>query len=295
MIDFGLHIAVRAFMNLTDPKVLLRHIQNCNSAQLPGKYHPFRIKNKIVGWINPDMLPVLEDAGVIRDKDHFVTLDVSTSLQDLGKRLIKNQTVQSMNELFDVYPSPHEKPIGQIDRSVLPLLGFIGTGVHLNGLVKKSDGIYLWVGKRSPNKRLDPGKLDHIVAGGIPAGLDHRKALFKEAEEEASIPENLIEQAQYVSMITYSMQRPEGLRRDVLYCYDLWLPEDFLPTPNDGEVVEFRLMKLQDIFERVCLTDDVKFNVNLVLIDLFLRQGLIPKHSPLNQQLKLGLRGKLFP
>lgn len=29
---------------------------------------------------------------------------------------------------------------------------------------------------------------------------------------------------------------PEGLKPDVLFCYDLELPRDFVPTPLDGEV-----------------------------------------------------------
>ena len=29
---------------------------------------------------------------------------------------------------------------------------------------------------------------------------------------------------------------PEGLKPDVLFCYDLELPGDFVPRPQDGEV-----------------------------------------------------------
>ena len=34
---------------------------------------------------------------------------------------------------------------------------------------------------------------------------------------------------------------PEGLRRDLLHCYDLELPEDFVPRAADGEVEAFEL------------------------------------------------------
>ena len=43
-------------------------------------------------------------------------------------------------------------------------------GVHVNGLVQSQNGPLLWVARRSTAKLLDPGKLDHIVAGGTPAG-----------------------------------------------------------------------------------------------------------------------------
>ena len=42
------------------------------------------------------------------------------------------------------------------------------------------------IGRRAADKTLDPGKLDHIVAGGVPAGLTAMQTLVKEAAEEAA-------------------------------------------------------------------------------------------------------------
>lgn len=276
-------------------KKLLEHIEHCNTAHLHKDFLPFRACDQIIGWVRPDFMNILYDYAVFKAEDQIDTLPSDITLETLGEKLIQDKLIQTMNELFDVYPSPYAKPIGQIDRAVLPSLGIIGTGVHLNGLVKDGDDTYLWVGTRSPHKRLDPGKLDHIVAGGIPAGYTHQTALAKEADEEANLPLELISKAEYSSMVTYSMIRPEGLRRDVLYCYDLWLPQDFKPSPNDGEVVGFELMNIKDVYRRVCDTNDFKFNINLVLIDLFLRLGIISSKSANAQTLKVGLRGKLFP
>lgn len=276
-------------------KKLLEYIEHCNTAHLHKDFLPFRACDQIIGWVRPDFMNILYNYGVFKAEDQIDTLPTDMTLEALGEKLIQDKLIQTMNELFDVYPSPYAKPIGQIDRAVLPPLGIIGTGVHLNGLVKNGDDTYLWVGTRSPHKRLDPGKLDHIVAGGIPAGYTHQTALAKEAEEEANLPSELISKAEYSSMVTYSMMRPEGLRRDVLYCYDLWLPQDFKPSPNDGEVVSFELMNIKDVYRRVCDTNDFKFNINLVLIDLFLRLGIISSKSANAQTLKVGLRGKLFP
>ncbi|MDI2090407.1 NUDIX hydrolase [Commensalibacter oyaizuii] len=282
-------------MQPSEFKNLLQHIQHCNTANLGQDFLPLQAHKQIIGWVRPDFMQTLYQYGVVQNQDKIDIVPPDISLEELGQRLIADQHTKTMNELFDIYPTPYAKPVGQIDRSVLPLLGMIGTGVHLNGLVKKGNDVYLWVGHRSPHKRLDPGKLDHIVAGGIPAGHTHQTALAKEAEEEANIPQDLIAQAEYTSMVTYSMIRPEGLRRDVLYCYDLWLPQDFKPTPNDGEVAGFELMKIEDAYQRVCTTNDFKFNINLVLIDLFLRLGIISKKTANAQILKTGLRGKLFP
>ena len=100
------------------------------------------------------------------------------------------------------------------------------------------------------------------------------ETLVKEAAEEAAIPAELARRAVQVATIDYAMERPEGLRRDLLYCYDLELPEDFVPRAADGEVEAFELWPIARVMETVRDTDEFKFNVNLVLIDLFQRMGL---------------------
>ena len=147
--------------------------------------------------------------------------------------------------------------------------------MHLNGLVRRADGLHLWVARRAADKRLDPGKLDHLAAGGVPAGLSPRETLAKEAAEECGLPAALAAQAREVAVISYVMERPEGLRRDRLHCYDLELPEDFVPRPVDGEVAGFELWPVARAIETARHTDDFKFNVPLVLIDLARRLGLV--------------------
>jgi len=97
----------------------------------------------------------------------------------------------------------------------------------------------------------------------------------KEAAEEAGVPAALAATAVETGLVSYIMERPEGLRRDWLICYDLLLPEDFVPVATDGEVESFELWPLARVLERVRDSDDFKFNVNLVLIDLFRRLGLV--------------------
>jgi thiamine pyrophosphokinase len=141
--------------------------------------------------------------------------------------------------------------------------------------VHRSDGLHLWIARRAQNKALDPGKLDHVVAGGVPAGLSPMQTLVKEAAEEAAIPPDLAVQARHVGVLAYAMQRQEGLRRDHLHCFDLVLPEAFIPQAADGEVESFELWPLRRVAEAVRMTDDFKFNVNLVLIDLLIRLQVI--------------------
>ncbi|MGH7189817.1 MAG: thiamine pyrophosphokinase, partial [Acetobacteraceae bacterium] len=93
----------------------------------------------------------------------------------------------------------------------------------------------------------------------------------------------------------YVMERPEGLRRDRLHHYDLWVPEDFVPRAADGEVAGFSLWPLRRVLEAVRDTDAFKFNVTLVLIDLFLRFALIDPAGSEGRRLRALLDAPIAP
>jgi hypothetical protein len=75
----------------------------------------------------------------------------------------------------------------------------------------------------------------------------------------------------------------------VVHVFDLELPEGFVPRPNDDEVERFELWPAARVLAAVRDTEGVKFNVNLVLIDLFLREGLIDPASTEGHALRAGL------
>ena len=256
-----------------DPR-FQRHIDACNTAILPGGRLPFRLGTVQVGWVTQDFATALahEPAVVIGEA---VTLASPEALPSLARTMADKGHYAFRDEAFDVRPVQGGKVIATIDRGALPAFGVSAEGVHVNGLVSRPDGLMIWVARRSPTKLLDPGKLDHIVAGGVSAGMDARETLLKEAAEEAAIPPELAAQAVRRSEIHYALERAEGLRRDVLQCYDLELPESFTPTAADGEVESFELWPIDRVFAEVRDTDNFKFNVNLVLIDLFTRLGML--------------------
>jgi 8-oxo-dGTP pyrophosphatase MutT (NUDIX family) len=197
------------------------------------------------------------------------------ALPGIARGLAAQGHYRLRNETFDVRGAPDGPVLAQIDRGAIPSFGVEAVGVHVNGLVHRPDGLHVWIGRRAADRMLDPGKLDHLTAGGVPAGLTPEQTLVKEAAEEAAIPAALARRARHVATIRYAMERREGLRRDRLHCYDLDLPEDFVPHAADGEVEGFELWPIARVLQTVRDTDEFKFNVNLVLIDLFLRHGLI--------------------
>jgi len=183
-----------------------------------------------------------------------------------------------------------ETPVLKIERAATPFLGFRSFGVHLNGLVRGAGGLEMWVGTRAADKGTAPGKLDHIVAGGQPFGLGVRENLIKEAWEEAGISAELAARAVAAGAVSYRCARPGGLRDAVAFCYDLELPADFVPENTDGEVESFALWPIAEALARVRETEDFKFDVALVVIDLAIRHGLIAPDDRDYQEICEGLR-----
>lgn len=252
---------------------LISDITFCHSASLPGTRLALFAGSQQIGYVKPDLAEKLHKiAPEISVSPRQVTLP--DSLLPRLNELATEAGIPTRAEDFDVRAVAEGPVLGILDRGALPSLGVLGVGVHMNGLVRKAEGIHLWVAKRAANKKLDPGKLDHLVAGGVPAGYTPFAALLKEAQEEAGLPESLTAQASLKATFRYNMERPEGLRRDLIYAYDLELPESFVPQAMDGEVEGFLLWPLTQVKEVLLTTSSFKFNVILVLVDLLLRYGL---------------------
>ena len=114
--------------------------------------------------------------------------------------------------------------------------------------------------------------------------------VIKECAEEADLPEALSAKAVPVGAISYIVERPEGLRRDILFNYDLELPADVTPANTDGEVEAFHRWPLARVVETVRDTDDFKFNCALVVMDFLIRHGHLPPEDPAYLDLQMGLR-----
>ncbi|MDB5373461.1 MAG: hypothetical protein JWP04_2103 [Belnapia sp.] len=279
-----------------------RHIDACNSLPSPAGFIPFRIGQAPtggqVGWLGPDLARALtffprdfhfDAAGVALASRLRGPASRAEALATTARSLAGRGFFTLRGEAFDVRATPEGPALAQLDRGAIPAFGVMAQGVHLNGLVRRADGLHVWVAVRSRSKPVAPGLLDHLVAGGMPAGLSPEECLVKEAAEEASIPAELAGQARRVARLSYIMRDGQGMRRDILHAFDLELPEDFIPHPNDGEVERFELWPAARLLATVRDTDQVKFNVNLVLIDLFLREGLIDPASAEGLALRRGL------
>lgn len=254
---------------------LLRRLAELNAATLPGGRIPFLLGAEQVGWLAPALADAVAKFPHVQRGPAGVVLDAPADLPGIARALSERGLLRWRREAFDVRATPDGPVLSTIDRGALPAFGIEAQGIHLDALVRRADGLHIWVGKRAATKALDPGKLDHIVAGGMPAGHTPAETLVKEAEEEAAMPAELARRAIRTGILRYAMDRPEGLRRDLLHCYEVELPESFTPTPRDGEVESFALWPLPQLAEALRAGGEAfKFNVVAVLAALLLRHGL---------------------
>jgi 8-oxo-dGTP pyrophosphatase MutT (NUDIX family) len=193
------------------------------------------------------------------------------------------------DELFPINESWSDPAALLVERAAIPHLGAGGYGVHLNGFVRRADGLHMWIARRAFDKPTWPGLLDQMAAGGQPAGLGLRENMLKECREEAGVPPELAARMRPVGVVSYVLETAEGLRPDVIYGYDLELPDDFGPHNADGEVEDFRLLPIAEVARLVRETREFKFNCALVVIDFLVRHGVLEESEPGYVQIVEGL------
>lgn len=253
-----------------------------------------------VGWVRNGLAEVLQvwpqvfgfaDGNVVMLDSVGGVEERSAAIAEVCETLADQQILPpNRREDFRVGTAFMAEPLLRLDRAWVPAFGVTAYGVHLNCYVETPSGPDLWLGVRSLSSLVDPGKLDNMVAGGLPAGISLMDNVVKESQEEASVPESLARQARPAGVLTYSMEVALGLRNDMLFVYDLVLPEDFQPVSQDGEQTGFEKVPAAEALRRVDETDGFKFNVNLVIIDFAIRHGILAPEHPDYLKLANGLR-----
>jgi 8-oxo-dGTP pyrophosphatase MutT (NUDIX family) len=277
------------------------HIRACNNYD-PGRVLPLVAAGQRIGLVRRDNAAPLRrfsdlfavDEETVRLVAQGDAATVSAAVATAVATLVAERRVpRTRHETFDVMPRWGMPPLFRLDRGAVPFFGTRAYGVHLNGYCRRDGEVWLWIGRRAPDKEVAPDKLDNLVAGGIGNGHGVADTLVKEAEEEAGIAPELIARAVPVGAVSYRMETALGIRDDVLFCYDLEVPAEFAPQCHDGEIVEFTLKPATAVLDIVRAGDDFKFNVNLVILDFALRHGLIRPDDPEYLDIATGLHRPL--
>lgn len=285
----------------------MKYVDFCNNgaaAAAAGEFLPLTVEGRAVGYLRPSFAqrllefsdvfqtssssgsPSGSDSGGGGGAPAAVAVNPALATQQQRTEAIAGVLEQLRsegliegwrNELYPAVQAFHDEPAFLIERAAAPHFGIKAYGVHINGYVTLPDGSKeLWVAKRSSTKPTWPGKLDHIAAGGQPHGLGCMENVVKECEEEASIPPELAARAKPVGAVSYTSLQPAGLKRDVLFCFDLELPADFEPQPLDCEVESFMRVSMPRLCELLTSDEGLwKENCTLVIMHWLARHGYL--------------------
>jgi len=251
---------------------------------------PFYVREHAVGWLRPSFADLLRRWPHVFDVNtSFVTLRVkpdtvagrTAALDEVTRELAKDGVIRGWRDeavrIAHHYAAPD---LLRLERAASRHFGTMSYGAHLNAFTRVNGMTHVWISRRSPNKSIDPERLDNLVGGRISGDATVDETLRKEAWEEAGIPPALLDGLACVGAVRVEYSVPDGLHREILFVHDAWLPEGFKPVNQDGEVAEIRRVPLEEVLEHI-LEGEFTMDAGTVMIDGLLRQGILSPEDPL--------------
>jgi 8-oxo-dGTP pyrophosphatase MutT (NUDIX family) len=258
---------------------------------------PFYVKEHIVGWLRPSFADRLRRwPHVFEVGDAFAAMKVrpdtaqarSEAMAAVARELARDGVIAGWRDepisVAERYGAPE---LFRVERAASRHFGFVAYATHVNAFTRIGGLVHVWIARRSPQKAIDPDKLDNLVGGRISAGMSVDETLRKEAWEEAGIPPALLSDVSCVGAVRVEYSVPEGLHREIMFVHDLWLPQDFKPENQDGEVSEIRRMPVEEVIASI-LAGEFTLDAGAVMVDGLLRLGaVLPEDSQYLDLLRL--------
>jgi 8-oxo-dGTP pyrophosphatase MutT (NUDIX family) len=258
----------------------------------PKEFRRFEVEGIALGFIDDDRATRLASFDCLRVSADAVTLDArlasaqarSAAIAEVTHALrIEGALAAWRDELYAVAAAFGDPPLLLIERGAARYFGVRTYAAHVNGIVSDNGETRMWLARRSDRKAVDPGLLDNLVGGGISAGFRVDDTVVKEAWEEAGIAPSLARGARPAGIVEARKRVFDGLQRETLFVHDLVLPMDFVPSNQDGEAVEHRLVSLGDAARAISASsgpEEVTHDASLVMLDFLIRQGAIRPDQP---------------
>lgn len=254
---------------------------------------PFELAGRWVGSVARKHLALLaEHAPWIEQRDDSVRcarVDAA-AFATLHRRLRDAGAILAWrDEPFTLFDPDTLEPLATIERAAARFWGTLTLGAHANGFVRGEGNeggqsrqgnlggrpTHLWIARRSPRKATDPGLLDNLVGGGVPAGQSPRETLVREGFEEAGLGPAVMAAAQPASTLRLHRDIREGFQHEWLYSFDLELPHGLVPHNQDGEVAEFVLLSLAEVTQLLHDGEAMTTDAALVTLDFLVRHGVL--------------------
>ena len=246
---------------------------------------PLRINHLDLGLLNPTFAQqITQDIHTIIAGKTLLTLnnlsweEVGEILQNVVQQWHDNGLYNGWRDEKYAVCDHSGKLLFALERSAFRPLGFLSQAIHLNAWVEKNGNHFTWIGKRSSHKAVAPNKLDTTAGGGIAVGETAHSAMVRESWEEAGISSEFTNGLQKNGTMFSLRPVHRGLHREILHLYDFRLPENFIPTNQDGEVAEFHLMNDEEIVQAIIADEFMEDSALTLLINMYHRQKLIAHH-----------------
>ncbi len=236
----------------------------------PGDFQPLLLGSQRIGRLAPSHVQPLcahlarcrpQGAAVIWDAADLGVDARSDLLAEAANRLHREGLITGWrDELYSYWgeiedaPGPAHAPWFRLERAAFRFFGLRSHAVHINGF--RSDG-HIWCGIRALSKATDPGRVDNLAAGGLPAGESPLDCALRELHEEAGLPAQIAQQVRPAGRLLTRRREREGWHDEALLVYNLLLADGVLPRNLDGEVSDFVCLSPAQAMERLSeMTED---------------------------------------
>ncbi len=250
---------------------------------------PFYVREHAVGWLRPSFADLLRRwPHVFEVTPAFVSLRAApdtvhgrtAAMAEVTRTLAAEGVIRGWRDepvsVSHHYAAPE---LLRVERAATRHFGMMAYGAHLNGFTRRAGGPHLWIARRAASKSVDPDRLDNLVGGRVASGYTVEETIRKEAWEEAGIPAALLEGLACAAVVRVEYSVPEGLHREIIFAHDLWLPEDFRPQNQDGEVARLYLLSIPEAIEAI-LAGEFTLDAGAVTIGALLRNGVLAPEDP---------------
>ncbi|HQW37479.1 MAG TPA: DUF4743 domain-containing protein [Usitatibacteraceae bacterium] len=250
---------------------------------------PFYVREHPVGWLRPSF------ADLLRRWPHYFEVTAAyaslraspdtvhgrtAALAEVTATLAREGVIRGWRDepvsVSHHYAAPE---LLRVERAATRHFGMMAYGAHLNGFTRRHGEPFLWIARRAATKSVDPDRLDNLVGGRIACGYTVDETIRKEAWEEAGIPPALLKGVSCASVVRVEYSVPEGLHREILFAHDLWLPEDFRPQNQDGEVARLYCLSIPEAIEAI-LAGEFTLDAGAVTVDALLRNAVLAPEDP---------------
>ena len=136
----------------------LDRIAECNVFD-PARVLPFTVAGTRVGWVRRELAPRLQafadaldvSAAEIALRPYLTTFTERGAAMERVLRALEREGIVKgwRNESYPVTTDFSAPPLFQMERAGVPHFGVRAFGVHMNGYVRRADGLHMWIGRRA--------------------------------------------------------------------------------------------------------------------------------------------------